>query len=317
MDVLYAILAFVVVTGLTVAAAAVALRWDPVAKRLRGLETAAVGAADVSVLRWEEGRAPVPAWRRTVERLGKLLLRTAPEGQAARTSAVRVRLLQAGFDHPRGPLLFLGSKVALGIALAYGYTLYGLMVARVLPQVLPVSLVLAVVGFFLPDFWIGQRIKARQRLIQNALPDVLDLLVVCVEAGLGLDAAIARITEPEFSAGTPLHHELRRVHLEFRVGRPRDEALRGLSERTGVDAVRSVVGAFIQTEKLGTSLAETLRVHAGAARVARRHRAEKAAHMAPLKMLFPIVLFLFPAIFVVTVAPAALKVAQAFQGLLK
>jgi tight adherence protein C len=317
MDVLYALLAFVVVAGFTAAAALLALRWDPVARRLRDLEAPAPGAPSVSILRWDDAGAAAPQWRRTLERLGRLLLGRTPEERAARRSRVRRRLLHAGFDHPRAVPLFLGSKVAAGMGFAYAYTLVGLWHARVLPSVLLFSLLLGVVGFFLPDFWLSQRIKVRQRLIRNALPDVLDLLVVCVEAGLGLDAAFAKITEPDMSAQTPLHDELRRIHLEFRVGRPRDEALRGLGERTGVDEVRSVVGAFIQTDKLGTSLADTLRVHAEAARILRRHRAEKAAYMAPLKMLFPIVLFLFPAIFVVTVAPATLKVVQVFQGLLR
>jgi tight adherence protein C len=316
MDVLLAVISFAVVAGLTLAATGIARRWDPVARRLRGLQAGTASRnEELTVLRWDDKAAGPSPWQRILERLGTLLLPRRGEEQEVRKSVLRLRLIQGGFDHPRSVALFLGSKIALAGAFAYGYTLYGLSVHRVLPNLLLVSLVLAGIGFFLPDFWLSQRIKVRRRLIANALPDVLDLLVVCVEAGLGLDAAIARVTEPGLSVQTPLHEELRRVHLEFRLGRARDEALRALSERTGVDHVASVVGAFIQTEKLGTSLAHTLRVHAEAARVMRRHRAEKAAYLAPVKMLFPIVFFLFPAVFVVTVAPAVLRVMQAFRGL--
>ncbi len=318
MEILYALIAFLVVAGVTAGVALLAEQWDPVARRLRGLERTGAGAmAAVSILRWDERREPSSPWRRTIERLGRALLARAPATQEARHSAVRQRLVRAGFDNPRTVYLFLGAKVALAIGLAYSYTLYGLHIKRVLPQVLLVSVILAIIGFFLPNFWLSQRIRQRQRLIQNALPDVLDLLVVCVEAGLALDGAIAKITAPDLSTGTPLHEELRRVHLEFRAGRPRAEALRALSERTGVDEVRTIVGTFVQTDKLGTSLANTLRVHADAARVQRRHRAEKAAHLAPLKMLFPIVLFLFPSIFVVTAAPATLRVVEAMKAVLK
>src|SRR5574341_1184792 len=319
MELVYALTAFLLVAGVTAGVALLAEYWDPVARRLRGPQGPGTeAAAGVSVLRWEdEAKAPTRQWRRTVEKLGRVLLGRAPASQQARWSAARKRLMWAGFENPRGVPLFLGIKVVMGFGLAYSYTLYGLAIKRVVPQVLLVSIILGILGFFLPDLWLSQRIKERHRLIRNALPDVLDLLVVCVEAGLALDAAIAKVTDPEFSKITPLHDELRRVHLEFRAGRPRAEALHALSERTGVDGVRTVVGAFVQTEKLGTSLANTLRVHADAARVQRRHRAEKAAYMAPLKMLFPIVCFLFPAIFVVTIAPALMKVSEVFQGLLR
>ena len=311
MELIYAVIAFVLVAGVTAGVVLVAERWDPVARRLRGVgRTEARAAAAVSILRWDEEEQAVPQWRRTVEKLGRVLLGGSSATQEARQSAVRQRLVWAGLQNPRNVAIFLGAKVVCAIAFAYSYTLYGLLVRRVLPQVVLFSIVLGIVGFFVPNVWLWRRVRERQRLIQNALPDVLDMLVVCVEAGLALDAAVAKITEPELSTGTPLHDELRQVHLEFRAGRPRAEALRALGARTGVDEVRTLVGTFVQTEKLGTSLAQTLRVVADASRVQRRHRAEKAAHLAPLKMLFPIVLFLFPAIFVVTLAPAALRVVE-------
>jgi tight adherence protein C len=222
----------------------------------------------------------------------------------------------AGFYEPRAVLLLLGAKVALGLGMGSLYFLYSMVALRAvpLPRLLAVSLFLGVIGFFLPDFWLHNRIKARRREIVHALPDVLDLLMVCVEAGLGFDAAVARIADQP-TRPSPLHDELRRMHLEVRAGRPRQEALRALAERTGVEEMRSIVGAFIQTEKLGTPLGKTLRVHADAARVQRRHRAEEQAHLAPLKMLFPTVFFLMPAFFLVTLAPSLLGLLKLLKAL--
>jgi tight adherence protein C len=314
MEVAYGIFAFVVVFVITAGIAILALWYDPVSRRLRGFgDVRARESQEISVLRWGDSERPAPQWRRTLEKLGRALLGATPEVQEARASGLRKRLVWAGFHDPRTVMLFLGTKVILAGGFAYSYTLYGLAVKRVLPQVLLVSLILGAIGFFLPDFWLSQRIKERRRTIRNALPDVLDLLVVCVEAGMGLDAAVAKVTDPDVvPVPTPLHKEMRRMHLEFRAGRPRAEALHALGDRTGEDDVRKIVAAFVQTEKLGTSLANTLRVHAEASRVKRRLRAEKEAQLAPLKMLFPIVFFLFPAFLVVMGVPPLLKVQNLF-----
>lgn len=315
MELLYALAAFVLVATLTGVVALVILGRNPLEGRLRGLGQSG-GAADVSILRWDPN-APVALWRKGVEAAGRLLLGRTQAGQEARRRALRKRLAWAGFQNPEAVLALLGSKVFTAAALAYAYTLYGLLVQRVMPNVLMVSAILAVLGFFLPDFWLSQRIKARQRKIRNALPDVLDLLVVCVEAGLGLDAAIARVADPELGKRTPLHEELHQVHLQFRAGQARMDALRDLADRTGVDEIRVIVGAFIQTDRLGTSLANTLRVHADASRVKRRHRAEKQAYLAPLKMLFPMVFFLFPATLIVTVGPSMLRIMSMLGNMMR
>jgi tight adherence protein C len=313
MDFMYAVIAFIVVTGTTVGTAWLAEQWDPAVRRLRGLAVGSGGAAPpVSILRWEDAGTRPAQWRRTLEKLGRAFLGRDPSRQEARQTAVRRRLLWAGFQNPRTVQVFLGAKVLLAFGMGYVYALHGLAARKFFPQVLLVSTILGVIGLFLPDLWLYRRIKKRQQLITNALPDLLDLLVVCVEAGLALDGAIAKVTEPDLAKSTPLHEELHRTHLEFRAGLPRAEALYAMGERTGVDEVRTIVGAFAHTEKLGTSLGDTLRVHAEAARVKRRHRAEKAAHTAPLKMLFPMVFFLLPAIIVVTLGPAVLKIVQLF-----
>ncbi len=312
----YVVFAFVAVFTVTAGVALLVIWLDPVSRRLRAMGgTAPQTAEEMSVLRWGDTTKPAPQWRKSLEKLGQAILGRAPETREARYSNLRRRLVWAGFDNPASVPLFLGTKIVLGLGLAYSYVLYGLMVQRVLPNILLSSLVLGVIGFFLPDFWLSQRVKERKRLINNALPDVLDLLVVCVEAGMGLDAAVAKVTDPDVvPVPTALHKEMRRMHLEFRAGRPRTEALHALGERTGVDDLRKIVAAFIQTEKLGTSLANTLRVHAEASRVARRLRAEKQAQVAPVKMLFPIVFFLMPAFIIVMLLPPILKIGAFFGG---
>ena len=306
------LLSFVIVAGVTVLASMTLLKLWPVVQRGR-LATSAGGRGGVeSILRWSE--KPASGWQRTVERIGRAVggsERTAP-------SKYRQRLIWAGLHEPRAAVLFIGAKVALAVLLGSTYFLYSSVVLlRVIPfsQLLAISLILAGIGFFLPDFWLSNRIKARKRDIVHALPDVLDLLMVCVEAGMGFDAAVARVAEQPETRHRPLYAELMRMHLEVRAGRPRAEALRALGERTGVEEVKSMVGAFIQTEKLGTPLGKTLRVHADSARVQRRHRAEELAHLAPLKMLFPTVFFLMPAFFLVTLAPSVLGLLKLFKAI--
>jgi tight adherence protein C len=307
------LLSFVIVAGVTVLASMALLKLWPVVQRGR-LATSAGGSGGggESILRWSE--RPASGWQRTVERIGRAVggsEQTAP-------SKYRQRLIWAGLHEPRAAVLFIGAKVALAALLGSGYFLYSSFVLlRVVPfsQLLATSLILAGIGFFLPDFWLRNRIKARQREIVHALPDVLDLLMVCVEAGMGFDAAVARVAEQPETRHRPLYAELMRMHLEVRAGRPRQEALRALGERAGVEEVKSMVGAFIQTEKLGTPLGKTLRVHADSARVQRRHRAEELAHLAPLKMLFPTVFFLMPAFFLVTLAPSVLGLLKLFKAI--
>ncbi len=304
------ILSFLMVAGITFLAGMALLRWWPAVQRER-LRTPATGSGPASVLRWEDG--PETGWKRTAERIGRAVA-GSPE---AAPSKYRQRLLWAGYHEPRAVLLLIGAKVGLAVLAGSGYFLYTALALRVVPtpRLLAISLILAVVGFFLPDFWLHNRIKARQREIVHALPDVLDLLMVCVEAGMGFDAAVARVAEQPENRHSPLHQEMLRMHLEVRAGRPRAEALRAFGDRTGVDEIKAMVTAFVQTEKLGTPLGKTLRVHADSARVKRRHRAEERAHLAPLKMLFPTVFFLMPAFFLVTMAPSLLGLLRLLDAL--
>jgi tight adherence protein C len=297
------ILTFVVVGGLTLVAGILLVRWRPQVRQER-LRAGTATAAAASILRWEEETSST-WWQRLLERFGRAL---APK-DSGKVSRVRQRLAWAGYHNPRAVTLFTGTKVAC--ALVFGYVfVYGIIIAHKAPP-LWLSVLLGAISYFLPDVWLRSRVKERQRAVVRALPDVLDLLMVCVEAGMGFDAAVARIVEQPGAERNPLLQEMQRMHLEVRAGRPRDQALHGLGERTGVQEVKAVVAAFIQTYRLGSSIGKTLRIHADTARVERRHRAEEKGYLAPLKMLFPTVCFLMPAFFLVAMAPALLGVIRA------
>jgi tight adherence protein C len=172
------------------------------------------------------------------------------------------------------------------------------------------ALVAAAVGYLLPSMGLGKLERRRQHRIRLGLPDALDLLVVSVEAGLGLDQAIQRVGEEIAFAHRELSDELRLVNLELRAGKGRTDALRALAERTGVDDLSSLVAMLVQTDRFGTSVAQSLRVHADTMRTKRRQRAEEAAAKTGVKMVFPLVFCIFPAIWVVTIGPAAIKFVQ-------
>jgi tight adherence protein C len=300
--------AFLLVGGVTFAVAVLLMRLLPGFREERlAVPVVGAGTSSASILRWEESEGS--DWRKALERLGG---RITPR-DALGVARYSRRLVKAGFHNPRAVPLFLGTKAALGLAGVLAYMVYGVLVQRALPNVLPVSVVLGGAAFFLPDVWLGARIRGRRQAIENALPDVLDLLMVCVEAGMGFDAAVARVAEQPEMKNSPLHQELLRMHLEVRAGRPREEAFRAFSERIDTEDVRAMVSAFIQTEKLGTSLGRTLRVQSDASRVQRRHRAETKAQLAPLMMLMPTVIFLMPAFMLVAMAPPLLKILQIMQ----
>jgi tight adherence protein C len=176
-----------------------------------------------------------------------------------------------------------------------------------------VALWFAVLGWVGPAFYVGRRVKHRQKVIVKALPDALDMLVVCVEAGLGLNQAIVRVSEEIDNVSPLMSEQLALVNLEIRAGTPRDEALRNLGERTGVPDVQSLVAMLIQTDRFGTSIAQALRVHADTMRTKRRQRAEEAAAKTTIKLVFPLVLFIFPTMFVVILAPALIRIVRTLE----
>jgi len=164
--------------------------------------------------------------------------------------------------------------------------------------------------FFLPRFVLKRMIRDRQRRITLALPDALDLTVICVEAGLALDQALMRVGEDLHHAHPDLSDEFHLVNLEMRAGKPRVEALRNLSERTGVDDIRALVGTLVQTDRFGTSVAQALRVHSDSLRTERRQRAEEQAAKTTIKMIIPLVVFVLPSIIFVTLGPAVIELVR-------
>ena len=220
----------------------------------------------------------------------------------------RLLLNQAGYRSPGAYHAYLLVRWALP-PLVVTLSLVGGKIAGVENRSIFLAILIAgIVGFLLPDFALRRRIHKRQEEITDALPDGLDLLVVCVEAGLGLNAAFVKITE-EFRLSSPaLSEEFDIVNREMVAGKPRQEALRALSERTGVEDVKSLVAMLIQTEKLGTSLAQSLRVHSDSLRLRRRQRAEEAAAKTTIKLVFPLVFLMFPALFIVILGPGAMQI---------
>jgi tight adherence protein C len=169
----------------------------------------------------------------------------------------------------------------------------------------------ALMGYVAPTFIVRSRIAKRQKQMQKALPDALDLLVVCVEAGLGLNQAMVRVAEEIVRVSPVLSEQVGLVNLEIRAGTPRDVAFRNLGDRTGVQDIKSLMAMLIQTDRFGTSIAQALRTHADTMRTKRRQRAEEAAAKTTIKLVFPLVLFIFPALFVIILGPALIQIFEA------
>lgn len=173
---------------------------------------------------------------------------------------------------------------------------------------------MALIGYLLPGFWLSRKIKARQKVITNGLPDALDLMIVCLEAGSAMDQAILKVGDELAIAYPALAEEFRLVITETRAGKPRIEAFRNFASRTGVEDVRALVAMLVQTDRFGTSVSQALRTHAEVARTKRRQRAEEAAAKIGVKLVFPLVFLLFPAFFVVTLGPAVLQFMHVLYG---
>ncbi len=233
-----------------------------------------------------------------------------PKSQAE-VSNIKQRLQSAGYRNESAPKIFNGSKALLPLVFCLLVLVTGLGALNPLM----IYLVAAVLGFMAPDFWLSRRITLRQRKIRRALPDVLDLLVICMEAGLSLDQATSRSSEELKTAQPELCDELSIVVLEQRAGRPRGEAWKHMAERTGVDSVRNLVSMLVQAEQFGTSVAKILRVHSDTLRTQRVQAVEEAAAKTTVKLVFPLVFFIFPALFLVVLGPAFISIMQSFKDM--
>ena len=234
----------------------------------------------------------------------KHLAKYAPQSPSE-MGKLQKKLVCAGYRNKEALTIFMGIRLAASIT-AFAIASSPL-VGR--PNVF-LAIGVAAVGYLLPSMALGRIAKKRQHRIRLSLADVLDLLVVSVEAGLGLDQALQRVGEELSATHKDLSEELRLVNLEMRAGKARSEALRNLADRTGVDDLTSLAAMLIQTDKFGTSVAQSLRVHSDTLRTKRRQRAEEAAAKTGVKMVFPLVFCIFPAIWVVTIGPAAIRFVQ-------
>jgi tight adherence protein C len=256
---------------------------------------------------WQRPKAaPKPAIRERMQQALDPLSRALPLSSAD-VSQTRLWLIQAGYRSPQHVTIYRGLRVlfaALGFLSVFVFTGFDS----------PMLLVgMLGFGYFIPRFLLKKKLAERQRRIRLGLPDALDLTVICVEAGLSLDQAMMRVGEDLSHAHPELSGEFHLFDLETRAGKPRVEALRNLSERTGVEDIRSLVGTLIQTDRFGTSVAQALRVHSDSLRTERRQRAEEQAAKTTVKMIIPLVLFVMPSLIFVTVGPAVIQLLHIFM----
>ena len=232
---------------------------------------------------------------------------------AERGSEGDPRLVMAGFRRPEAISALRAAKVA-AIAVLMGLVyVTGLYKTSDYPIVHFVVAIVA--GFILPDMWVSRQIQNRQEVLRLALPDALDLLVICMEAGLGLDQALLYVSQELRLAHPELCEELDIVNAEMHVGKSRIDALRSLAKRTGVEDLQALVATLVQTDRFGTSVAQSLRVHSDELRTKRRQRAEEMAAKTTVKMVIPLVFFIFPALFVVILGPAVITMIHTLGGL--
>jgi tight adherence protein C len=225
--------------------------------------------------------------------------------------------IQAGYRNKNMALVFFGVKVLCAGVLSMAFLSLQIFITRhmTVTGLMFASLALVAVGFYLPNLWLRLKVAGRADQLSRGLPDALDLLVICVEAGMGLDAAINRVGEEMKLSNKAISEEFRLLNLELRAGKSRRDALKNLSLRTGLDDVNSLVTLLVQTEKFGTNVGQALRVHSDSMRTRRAQRVEELAAKLPLKLLFPTILFIFPALFVVIMGPAMIRAYRVYMGL--
>jgi tight adherence protein C len=254
-------------------------------------------------------RRPGRNWREQILAFIRPLAKLSQPKEAWENSPLRVRFLRAGWRRESAATVFLGIKSATVTAFPALFLLLGPDGLRGIHTAF-VALLLAAAGYYLPDFVLRQKTTGRQREILNNFPDAVDLLTVCVEAGLSLDAALSRVADEFKMKCAVLADELHLVNLELRAGGTRQQALRNLALRTGLEELNAFVAMLVQAERFGTSIADSLRVYSTELRTKRRVKAEEAAAKIALKLLFPLIFFLFPALMLVLMGPGIINIAR-------
>ncbi len=259
-----------------------------------------------------QAASPTPAegWVERVARVAAPLAKLSAPEEGYEGSALRRRCVNAGIRSTSAPAAFFGIKTALAVGLPMlaftALTVTGSPIKG--NNLLLVVMLAAALGYYAPNLVLSRLVFVRQREIFENFPDALDLMTVCVEAGLGTEAALTRVADDLTHKSEVLSDELRLVNLELRAGAPRDRALRNLAIRTGVEEVDGFVSMIIQAERFGTSIAQSLRVHADMLRTRRRQKAEEAAAKIALKLLFPLIFFIFPSLMLVLMGPAMIQI---------
>lgn len=250
------------------------------------------------------------AWVQKIVDVAKPLSRLSLPEEDWQDSPIRLRFINAGFRGKNAPVIYFGAKSILALAFPGIYLLLkGLGgFESDFTHTLIVVLVLAAAGYYLPNLILKRKIFIRQRELFENFPDALDLMTVCVEAGLGLDAAIARVGEEMAIKSTLTSEEFRLVGLELRAGASREQALRNLAMRTGLEDIDSLVAMLVQADRFGTSIAESLRVHSESLRTKRRLIAEEKAAKLAVKLLFPLIFTIFPSMLLVLLGPAFINI---------
>ncbi len=291
---------FLAVTGVVLSGYAAMTAESPAAQRLRQLVPEVATA-----------RRAAPAKTGPGSRVAKRFL--AAIGQyslGGDDSSLAHSLSVAGIRSRGAAALFVGVRTLLSVGPALVVLVINITGDKPLPRALLTSFVVWLYGHILVNYWLKRRARRRMRSMESALPDSLDLMVVCLEAGLGLNATIARVGDERSSLNDPLGAEFSQVSLELREGRSREECLRSLGDRNGVEDLKSLAALIVQSDRLGASMAKTLRAHADVLRTKRRQRAEEAARKLPIKILFPLAFFILPPLFVIATGPAMLRISE-------
>jgi tight adherence protein C len=308
------LIAFLVFATVATLAYGVVVSLSPRSTALRGrlAEIQNLGPVTESVAAVHRRRAQRDRLEGVLRTLGKRAASTRKD-----LGETRKALVRAGIRQEEGPALYYGARILGALLMPALILLLGAALHTAVLRATPLLLVSVGLGYFLPRFLLKTRIRKRQEAIRLGLADALDLLVICVEAGLGLNQALVRVAEEMSHACPPIAEEFGLVNLEMRAGTSRPDALRHLSERTGVEDLQALVAMLIQTDRFGTSIAQSLRVHSDTLRTKRRQRAEEAAAKTTIKLVFPLVIFIFPAMFVVILGPAILHILEQLSGVVK
>ncbi len=248
-----------------------------------------------------------------LDRLGQA---SKPKDQA-QVSRIKEKLVTAGYRSSRAPINFLGSRILLAIVFGVSFLVFGTEATREMtsPYAFPGLLVLCMVaGFYGPQMWLSNAISKRKERLVDGFPDALDLMVVCVEAGLGLDQAMNKVGQEIIMGHKDLGEEFSLLNLELRAGLSREQGLRNLVQRTDLADIRSLVALLIQTDRFGTSIGQALRVHSDGMRLNRRMKAEEKAAQLAVKLMVPLILFIFPSLMVVIAGPGAIRLMNNFAG---